>query len=395
MSHSNGIISAPISASDPYQVLGVGMYGGGYDIGYICSNKHGKINKWAKYKPVNWDGQVYVNDSNWHRGKNGLCGFNIINGSAANHELMIQDLLLRGEDWEYVPDSKAFRLVEFEGYNHNAIKPFVSRQTDQIFNVSNPIDNTVIYVDAWGWGIGEDVENNFSITDLVIEGTSVENWYAGIVIIDENGNYKCAITSSNNIGFEKYYGVNSSVKPALTLIGEGEYKKIPMISSVDLSGVNAKYSKRGDTWNNGNIAFLPIKSGKLSIVKSADISIHYKVYTTDRGVVIQLIGTNNTNIAVTVKQINTYIEYYDQRAEDEGYPDQWIKLYEILAEDVNETIPANTQNYEIRNIGGEIQWSLINAPDYANVFRIGVDAYNNPEISGWNTTFYRDGQIYG
>lgn len=308
---------------------------------------------------------------------------------------MIQDLLLRGEEWEYIPDSKAFRLGGFNGYNHNAIKPFVSRLTDQIFNVSNPIDDTIIFVDPWGWSLGDDVTNNFSVTDLVIEGSPVENWYAGVVIVDGNGNYKCAITSSNTIGFEKYYGINSAVKPALTLIGEGEYKKIPIVSSVDLSGVNARYAQRGDSWTNGKIAFLPIKSGNLSIVRSIDISIHYKVYTTENGVVIQLIGTNNTDIAVTVKQINTYIEYYDKRAEDEGYPGQWIQLYEILSEDVNESIPSNTQRHEFRNVGGEIQWSLLNAPDYAEVFRIGVDAYNNPEISGWNTEFRKDGQIYG
>lgn len=42
MAHSNGKITAPVGIdADIAPVLGVGSY----DLGYLCSNAHGKINK--------------------------------------------------------------------------------------------------------------------------------------------------------------------------------------------------------------------------------------------------------------------------------------------------------------------------------------------------------------
>jgi hypothetical protein len=49
MAHSNGVITAPVGIdADIAPVLGVGSY----DLGYLCSNIHGKINKWSRIKPV-------------------------------------------------------------------------------------------------------------------------------------------------------------------------------------------------------------------------------------------------------------------------------------------------------------------------------------------------------
>lgn len=48
MAHSNGVITAPVGIyADIAPVLGVGSY----DLGYLCSNAHGKINKWSYIKP--------------------------------------------------------------------------------------------------------------------------------------------------------------------------------------------------------------------------------------------------------------------------------------------------------------------------------------------------------
>ena len=53
MSHSNGKITAPINLDgDVFATLGIGSVGGDYDLGYACANTHGKINPWARYKPV-------------------------------------------------------------------------------------------------------------------------------------------------------------------------------------------------------------------------------------------------------------------------------------------------------------------------------------------------------
>lgn len=48
MAHSNRVITAPVGIdTDIAPVLGVGSY----DLGYLCSNAHGKINKWSYIKP--------------------------------------------------------------------------------------------------------------------------------------------------------------------------------------------------------------------------------------------------------------------------------------------------------------------------------------------------------
>ena len=53
MSNSNGVITAPVNIeTDIYRVLGISPTSSGYDLGYACGNKHGKINKWVRYKPV-------------------------------------------------------------------------------------------------------------------------------------------------------------------------------------------------------------------------------------------------------------------------------------------------------------------------------------------------------
>ena len=47
MSNSGGKITAPVSIDDVRTVLGVSSY----DLGTLCKNSNGKINKWSKYKP--------------------------------------------------------------------------------------------------------------------------------------------------------------------------------------------------------------------------------------------------------------------------------------------------------------------------------------------------------
>lgn len=137
MSYSNGKITAPISASDPYMVMGVGQYNGVYDVAYICGNTHGKINPFSKYKPVKFDG-VNPQESNsfWYRSKNELfkngaqpCGIKMrVLNLIVNDENYIYNI--RNEyTWKdkYVPPVKNedwSRLIDFEKYNHNETSPF-------------------------------------------------------------------------------------------------------------------------------------------------------------------------------------------------------------------------------------------------------------------------------
>ena len=71
MAHSNGKITAPVGIdADIAPVLGVGSY----DLGYLCSNAHGKINPWARYKPVRYESLAPGENEKWWQGWDGNCG---------------------------------------------------------------------------------------------------------------------------------------------------------------------------------------------------------------------------------------------------------------------------------------------------------------------------------
>ena len=72
MSHSNGKITAPINlAGDVYATLGIGPTSDGYELGYACANTHGKINPWARYKPVRYESLAPGPNEKWWQGWDG------------------------------------------------------------------------------------------------------------------------------------------------------------------------------------------------------------------------------------------------------------------------------------------------------------------------------------
>lgn len=124
MSIVNGIITAPIADRDPYVCMGVGKYNGWYDWGYICSNQHGKINKWAKYKPVRYD---KVGELTERERANVNFGIDMNISSAGDSYLNnIKDGYKYGT-WTYLPPrggAEAYRITDFIGYSAQAV-PFV------------------------------------------------------------------------------------------------------------------------------------------------------------------------------------------------------------------------------------------------------------------------------
>ena len=109
MGVSNGIVSVPINPREVYALLGVPKYNGWWDIGYICSNKHGKVNTGSRYKPVE--------DSTWQtpsesRFKELCYGF--------GDKVSSSDISQR--EWVYIPSSTKYRILDFENYNHFAPK---------------------------------------------------------------------------------------------------------------------------------------------------------------------------------------------------------------------------------------------------------------------------------
>ena len=125
MSHSNGKITAPINLNgDVYATLGIGSVNGAYDLGYACANTHGKINPWARYKPVRYESLAPGANEKWWQGWDGNCGVKPFQMAGYWDAPKHADGSMNG--WEYTPPTGGkfpFRLTDFNGYNHRASAP--------------------------------------------------------------------------------------------------------------------------------------------------------------------------------------------------------------------------------------------------------------------------------
>lgn len=116
MGHRNGVITKPVTTLDICEELGVSNR----KVGYLCSNEHGQINQWAKYKPVPLAAWHHPNE-NWYKGDDGNCGLKMVQTS---------NLVKSWQDgsWDYVPPTGApdspYRMLDFDGYDSNAV-PFI------------------------------------------------------------------------------------------------------------------------------------------------------------------------------------------------------------------------------------------------------------------------------
>ena len=127
MSVSNNIIKAPIGLQEVYSLLGVAKQGTYYDVGYICSNSHGKINKWSKYKPLD-NSKTNLTGSEVYANSDGKCGLNItpikLNSKQEQAFYQIREAYNTSGYWDYVQNTSTRRLQDFAGYQHAAVCPF-------------------------------------------------------------------------------------------------------------------------------------------------------------------------------------------------------------------------------------------------------------------------------
>lgn len=63
MSIQYGTVVAPIGLQELYNNMGLAPYKGNYDLGYLCGNTHGKTNKWAWHKPIRYNTQGEITDT--------------------------------------------------------------------------------------------------------------------------------------------------------------------------------------------------------------------------------------------------------------------------------------------------------------------------------------------
>lgn len=119
MGLSNGIITAPVNYEEPYRCIGVGKYNGTWDLGYICSNLHGKINSNSKYCPISYNKKEDLTDAEWEAAAYGF---------KPQGTVLIRQFPTGEKDSPY-------RISDFVRYNHYAINGLAFKQSEYTFDL--------------------------------------------------------------------------------------------------------------------------------------------------------------------------------------------------------------------------------------------------------------------
>lgn len=181
----DGVMYGVTLQGDVYSVLGLQPVNGSYSLGYVCSNKHGKINPWAKYKPVCHTGGVGVSTPtspkyipNWWKAKyppgvpgDGNCGITgVVNQP--------------GETWRACSDesskyvyrapqgglNECFRLPDFNGYNDAAPCPVRMRWSNK-FELTNLPGMWAEVTAVFDEGISDTDDSCLKLTDIIDDTT--------------------------------------------------------------------------------------------------------------------------------------------------------------------------------------------------------------------------------
>lgn len=197
MAHSNGKITAPINIeTDIYAVLGIGPTANGYDLGYACSNAHGKINIWSRCKPLRWTSMdVNLTNSNWWKGSDDNCGLlpKMVSGYTGIPDAMDGNL----NGWEYQPPTGGnvpFRALDFDGYYHNARPPVRSFEV-----IPTKVEN------KQGSQFGASAvsfrppDPNVILDELTLNNFGLSDYYFGIYVKQDNGQQFRRVTSTGSI----------------------------------------------------------------------------------------------------------------------------------------------------------------------------------------------------
>ncbi len=198
-------------------------------------NRVNVINKWAKYKPVAYNGLTgsqldstthkWKSNANWWKGADGQCGMTFTTYTALGTPSsgFLAQLLAGNLGWGYTPPSGAstqpLRAFDFIQYLHTAPKPVTG------------IPDTLRLYGGGKLHIQLDetrAQDNLGIqlSDLTIGGVSTSAWYAGILIWYSNSQYSFAFSTGTLNGGDLSVDFTN-----MTSYGGKSVKIVPFIAS--------------------------------------------------------------------------------------------------------------------------------------------------------------------
>lgn len=355
MGVSNGIITAPINMKDPYTCMGVGATSYGYELGYICSNIHGKTNKWAKFKPNRFPGPNNETSETWYRGDDGKCGYDI---TVANDvDTIVSQVFSEDNTWEYLPPRIGIdfsRLTDFIAYDHFCVKPFYEPiNLSGIVASGSTVQQNLFFNSA----AVNNTRNINPLADVLLGGKQIYDWHYACVVVSESGSKIVGFCAPSSLRAQKV--VTILMEPAyFSTTSPGSYYLIPLITSGYVGTCNFL---AGNKWPTSvYYSTLPLKKAVLStyprsyIMMSGDAEYSY-LNGVKNGISWNLYGTNRTDSEVHIEVLNVSV-WYKERTED---GERSVKVYEY--EERNEdriSIPPNSVNWDTR-LGGNLTSSVI------------------------------------
>lgn len=240
MSITGSKLSVPLRVDEVYTLLGVSG-AEGYDISYICSNQHGRINPAAKYKPVihSTPGELTAiqraevkTDTQYGSVFGVYFGLRMSERSGILHNLHYCALDYSAP----VPGVNWARLTDFIGYDHNAI-----------FSPEGVLPD-VVYTDIPG-GMPVSIKENAGNTTGVTLSDAIKSSTISAAKLDDM--YPCILLSKYGgvvvTDSEAYAGViDSSGAVVKALVSERTGNCTPLAEDGAWYG-----SFYADTYNNG------------------------------------------------------------------------------------------------------------------------------------------------
>ncbi|WP_368107212.1 hypothetical protein [Bacteroides nordii] len=239
----------PLNPEDVYRLLGIGQYNGGWNINYICSNNHGRINMWSRYKPVSlrtifvsdtfnnetmrWAEVPYTGIDKWNNNP-------WFYGSNQDHVFtvpFISELKEIGADgvqkedtiWTYNPpyggDWSPYRLDDFLGYNHYAKVP-----------ISTWMANDIKFNKRFLASISEtDTDNyngEFTFSEILNFAFNNQPIYAGIGIWNKTRNLLTGFVKKEPLGDQTGAGEFSLDPMSGELIENGGFSQLVRVNDI-------------------------------------------------------------------------------------------------------------------------------------------------------------------
>lgn len=183
--NKNGKITKPIGLAEVYGVLGImPKPGSNFDLGQLCRNGHGAINKWSVIKPIRRDTPAELNSADFA-------------GTAAEHQQGIYYGLrvagmwgalktLHGCNFEYLAPAEGdwCRLSDFDGYNHKSY-PNPWGDIPKVMETQGKPSIRIEY-NPNGTHTGFDLDNVAISGNPSVKG-NIGNWYPCLLVSDLSG----------------------------------------------------------------------------------------------------------------------------------------------------------------------------------------------------------------